>query len=127
MKFPSTRTCAYAILEAIHLDGDKTRGQIMRLLTPRFARSTTEDKIAELLVNGQLIQHGDALALSLAVRRHFDQCEIDAQPDEPVITSTAGPREARPFTPLKVKKIDRNGMRPGSEDFRSWPSRHLPE
>lgn len=127
MKFPATRTCAYAILELIYLDGDKTRGQIMRTMTPRFARQTTEDKIAELLVNGQLIQQADTLALSLAVRRHFNQCEIDSQPDEPAMTSTAAPRSVKPFTPLKSHKIDREGMRPGSNDFRNWPSRHLPE
>lgn len=126
MKFPSERTCAYAILEAIHLRGALTKGQLVRLLDGRFVRQTTEDKILELLTLNQLILVDDGLNISSLVRRHFDQCELDKQEPEPLTTSVATHRTAKPFTPLKNYKLDREGMRPGSNDFRSWKSRHLP-
>jgi hypothetical protein len=126
MKFPSKNTCAYAILDLIYNGGMKTKGQLIRHFHDRFVRDTTREKVEELIVNGQLVQEKHGLNISVLVRRHFEQCEVDMLPPRPVTTTVAGPRTRPPFKPLTYK-LNKDGMRPGAADHRNWKSRHLPE
>jgi len=126
MKIPAPHTCAHAILESVYLGGEKTKGQLVRLLDGRFVRQTAEDKINELIINGMLVAVDGNMRISIPVRRYFEQCEMDRL-DLPKSTgSVATPRIAKPFQPLTGYKLNRAGMRPGADDYRNWPSRHLP-
>jgi hypothetical protein len=127
MKFPTKNTCAFAILELIYNGGMKTKGQIIRHFHDRFVRDTTTEKIEELLNNGQLLMEKHGLTISVLVRRHFEQCEVDMLPAKPVTTTVASPRTVKPFTPMTGYKLNRDGTRPGAADHRNWKSRHLPE
>lgn len=126
MKIPAPHTCAHAILESIYLSGEKTKGQLVRLLDGRFVRQTTEEKINEMVINGMLVAVDGNMRISIPVRRYFDQCEDERAGTKTPTGTMATYREPKPFKPLTGYKLDRDGMRPGSNDYRNWPSRHIP-
>lgn len=126
MKVPTKNTSGYAVCKLLYARHQMTTGEIVSELRDRFVRATIIDKLLEMEDIGQLVRVRDALLLAVPIRRHFEQCEIDARPPAPPTTTVATGPQPRPFKPLTGYKLSRDGMREGAGDFRNWPSRHLP-
>lgn len=130
MKLPAQNSRAMAILQALRgsqpltpNEGVVAHGSFKGMRLDRLT-----DLYNDLVVTGCLVQLGPRYALSKEAAHFFDpDVPAHAQTHVPVVPPRQ-PMDVFSVPPLDLAKygITPLGMRPGSNDYRAWPSVNAP-
>lgn len=129
------RSAIYAVALWIYENGPAKSPAVVGALAGRFSIRTITDALSEMLRVDMAFTtaDGESLALRAHVIRFFD-LETGTPPaaDAPIVavpyradwrSSTLG---TKPAIGTRNAPAMRRPIRPGADDYKSWPSRHIP-
>lgn len=129
------RSAIYAVALWIYQHGPAKAPAVVGALGDRFSIRTITDALSEMLrVDMAFSGEGEALALRAHVIRFFDleTADRDQAQDAPIVSVPyradwrAGTLGTKPAIGTRNAPAMRRPIREGADDYKSWPSRHVP-
>lgn len=112
-QMPRVDSIAWKLCVAVHRYGPLNKEQLAAATGWTFAK--TRESVHRTVCSGLLIRNGDAYSLPPLIKSQFSVLVP--------LSAPAGPRFLPEFKPLRVSRLwNRDNVRVGGLDFRSWPS-----